>query len=208
LQKSASNAGLQVKACVTMLTCYITGPRGFARVAEAFAAGVDFVQLRAKELDARELLRLCQEAARLKGPGKLLVNDRLDVALAGGADGLHLPSNRPPGSAYRSVVPPGFVFSAACHTVDEVKRAKDEGATIAILAPIFATPGKGPPIGVSALEQASRVGIPVLALGGITLDNAAQCRDAGAAGIAAIRLFEEVSDMAAVVRELRTDRRH
>jgi thiamine-phosphate pyrophosphorylase len=197
-----------------VLTCYITGPAGIARAAEAFAAGVDFVQLRAKELDARELLRLAQEAARAKGPGKLLINDRLDVALTrgvgeskaltlDGADGVHLPSNRPPVSAYRSVAPKGFVISVACHTPAEVERAAAEGADLAVLAPIFPTPGKGPPIGLGALEQAVRAGIPVLALGGITRENAVLCRDAGAAGIAAIRLFEEAADLPALVRELR-----
>jgi len=197
-----------------VLTCYITGPSGIARVAEAFAAGVDFVQLRAKEPDARELLRLAQEAARVKGPGKLLINDRLDVALTcgtgvskaltrDGADGIHLPSNRPPVSAYRSVVPKGFVISVACHTQSEVERAAAEGADFAVLAPIFPSPGKGPPIGLGALEQAVRAGIPVLALGGITRENAASCCEAGAAGIAAIRLFEDASDLAALLRELR-----
>jgi thiamine-phosphate pyrophosphorylase len=186
-----------------LLTCYITGPRGISRVGEAFAAGVDFVQLRAKELDARELLRFAEQAAQVKGPGKLLINDRLDVALACGADGVHLPSNRPPVSTYRSIVPPGFIISVACHTQGDVERAAGEGADFAVLAPIFATPGKGPPIGLDALQRASRVGVPVLALGGITPENAALCRDAGAAGIAAIRLFEDAPDFAALLSQLR-----
>jgi thiamine-phosphate pyrophosphorylase len=186
-----------------LLTCYIAGSSGISRVAEAFAAGVDFVQLRARELDARELLRLAEEAARGKASGKLLINDRLDVALACGADGMHLPSNRPPVSAYRSIAPPGFIISVACHTQAEVERAAAEGADFAVLAPIFSTPDKGPPIGLGALQRAVRVGIPVLALGGITRENAVRCRQAGAAGIAAIRLFEEAADLAALVRELR-----
>jgi thiamine-phosphate pyrophosphorylase len=188
-----------------LLTCYITGPSGTSRIAEAFAAGVDFVQLRAKALDARELLRLAEEAARVKGPGKLLINDRLDVAMACGADGVHLPSNRPPVAAYRAISPPGFVISVSCHTQTDVERAAAEGVDFAVLAPIFSTPDKGPPIGLDAL-RAARVRIPVLALGGITLENATLCRSAGAAGIAAIRLFEDAVDLAAVVRGLRTDK--
>src|SRR5580658_230060 len=160
---------------IPLLTCYITG--SCPRVAEAFAAGVDFVQLRAKELDARELFALAREAARVKGPGKLLINDRLDVALACGADGVHLPSNRPPVSAYRSITPPGFIISVACHTIADVERA--EGADFVVLAPIFSTPGKGPPIGLDTLQRAARVGIPLLALGGITCENAMRCHDAG-----------------------------
>jgi thiamine-phosphate pyrophosphorylase len=89
----------------------------------------------------------------------------------------------------------------ACHTVADVERA--EGADFAVLAPIFATPGKGPPLGLDVLRQAARVGIPLLALGGITADNAATCRDAGAAGIAAIRLFEDAPDLAGLVTRLR-----
>jgi thiamine-phosphate pyrophosphorylase len=182
-----------------LLTCYITGSR--PRIAEAFAAGVDFVQLRAKELDGRDLFRLAEEAARAKGPGKLLINDRLDVALACGADGVHLPSNRPPVSAYRAITPPGFIISVACHTIADVERA--EGADYAVLAPIFSTPGKGPPLGMDVLRQAARVGIPLLALGGITREKALQCRNAGAAGIAAIRLFEDAPDLAALLKQLR-----
>ncbi len=186
-----------------LLTCYITGSHGISRVAEAFAAGVDFVQLRAKELEARELLRLAGEAARVKGPGKLLINDRLDVALACAAEGLHLPASRPPVSAYRTLAPAGFIISVACHNVAEVQRAAAEGADFAVLAPIFSTPGKGPPLGLGALEQAAREGIPVLALGGITRQNALLCRQAGATGIAAIRLFEEAPDLTGLVREIR-----
>ena len=189
------------KAPSLLLTCYITGSR--PRIAEAFAAGVDFVQLRAKELDARELLRLGEAAAQVKESSKLLINDRLDVALACGADGVHLPSNRPPVSAYRAIAPPGFVISVSCHTQAEVERAAIEGADFAVLAPIFSTPGKGPPIGLDALRLAVRVGIPVLALGGITRENAITCRDAGAAGIAAIRLFEDAPDLPAVLKQLR-----
>jgi thiamine-phosphate pyrophosphorylase len=172
-------------------------------VAEAFAAGVDFVQLRAKELDARALLTLAAQAARVKGPGKLLINDRVDVALACGADGVHLPSNRAPVSAYRSITPAGFIVSVACHSQAEVERAAGEGADLVVLAPIYATPDKGPPIGLDSLQQAAGIGIPVLALGGITCENAALCRTAGAAGIAAIRVFEEAADLAALLKELR-----
>src|SRR5882724_10069537 len=78
-------SGMRESYHLLVLTCYITGPRGIGRVSEAFAGGVSYVQLRAKDLEARELFKLALEAARAKGPGKLLINDRLDVALASGA---------------------------------------------------------------------------------------------------------------------------
>ena len=163
-----------------------------ARIAGAFASGVDYVQLRTKNLDGGELLRLAMEAARLRSGGKLLVNDRLDVALAAGADGLHLPSKRPSAGEYRRISPAGLFISVACHSVEDVQRARDDGADMAVLAPIFESPGKGPAIGLAALERACRVGIPVLALGGVTSENAGLCMQAGAAGVAGIRMFEGV----------------
>ncbi len=181
-----------------MLTYYITGEH--PRIAEVFSAGVDFVQLRAKNLETRELLRVAEDAVRA---GRLFVNDRADVAIACGAAGVHLPSNRPAASEYRKITPPGFLISVACHSPEDVERAAGDGADFAILAPIFATPGKGAPIGVRAIERSTGAGIPVIALGGITRENARECRDAGASGVAAIRLFEESRDLPALISELR-----
>ena len=188
------------------MLCYITGSRGVSRVAEAFAAGVDMVQIRAKELSGRELCRMADEVSRIKDRGELLINDRLDIALACGADGVHLPANRPPASAYRALAPPGFIISVACHSPEDVQRAAAEGADLALLAPIFSTPGKGAPLGLDTLRIAASAGIPVLALGGVTLENAQSCFAAGAAGIAAIRLFEDADDLVNLIARGRSRR--
>jgi len=129
------------------------------------------------------------------------------VALACGADGVHLPADALPAGAVRRATPRDFLVGVSCHTVEEVEGAAREGASFAVLGPIFATPGKGPPLGVDLLRQAcDRVAplrFPVLALGGLTLENAAACLDAGAAGLAAIRLFQ-TADVASIVTGLRS----
>lgn len=168
---------------------------------------MDYAQVREKQMPSGELLRLVAAAVALpRGPrkGKLLVNDRLDVALACGADGLHLPADRLPPSEIRPLVGPDFLLAVSCHSAEEVQRAAAEGADFAVLGPIFFTPGKGPPLGLGPLERAARAPIPVLALGGITLENARRCLDAGAAGIAGIRIFQNAADIAEVVSGLRS----
>jgi len=179
------------------------------RIGAAFRAGVDWVQVREKRMPVRALCGLVERAARLpeKGAGKLLVNERLDVALACGADGVHLPADSLPAGAVRRATPRDFLVGVSCHTVEEVEGAAREGASFAVLGPIFATPGKRPPLGVDLLRQAyGRVAplrFPVLALGGVTLENAFACLEAGAAGLAAIRLFQ-TADVARVVARLRS----
>jgi len=179
------------------------------RIGAAFRAGVDWVQVREKRMPVRALCGLVERAARLpeKGGGKLLVNERLDVALACGADGVHLPADSLPAGAVRRATPRDFLVGVSCHTVEEVEAAAREGASFAVLGPIFATPGKGPPLGVDLLREAcGRVAplrFPVLALGGVTLENAVACLDAGAAGLAAIRLFQ-TADVATTVARLRS----
>lgn len=184
--------------------CYITSGVSDTRIEEALVAGLDYVQIRDKELPARDLFDRCLKAASLPRTARLLVNDRLDVALACGLDGVHLPSGRPAPQRYRAVCERRLVIGVSCHTIEEVRRSAAEGADFALLGPVFSSPGKGPPIGLGALEEAARESVPVLALGGITLENARVCMDAGAAGIAAIRLFEEAGSIAEVVRMLRS----
>ncbi len=173
------------------------------KIEAAFAAGVDRVQIRERRLSTRELLRLASEAVALRGPGKLLVNDRLDVALASGADGVHLPAGRPAASEIRMLGGDGFLVGVSCHSVEEVERAAGEGADFVVLGPIFATPGKGPPLGLKPLERAARAPVPVLALGGVALANARQCLEAGAAGIAGIRIFQDAENLAETVARLK-----
>ena len=155
----------------------------------------DVIQLRAKDLDAGELLL---RARRLRGrfQGTLLINDRLDLCLAAGADGVHLPSHRIAPSVLKDRFGSHLMIGVSCHSLDDVLRAAAEGADYAYLSPIFESaskPGYGPALGVAALAAAvARVKIPVLALGGITQANEKLCMDAGAAGIAGISYFDHL----------------
>jgi len=199
------------------------------KIGEAAHAGVDFIQLREKDLPAHDLELLAREAvslihqARTHAPRSsalrpaFLVNSRTDVALAVQADGVHLRANdispQEVRQIWREFGAGGLagqkptrepLIAVSCHAQAEVAQAGANGATFAVFAPVFEkkdAPG-GRPAGLAMLQQASRARIPVLALGGITLSNARSCLAAGAAGIAAIRLFQE-NDIAEVVRTLR-----
>ena len=186
-----------------MLRCYITDlhslPAGvalFDNIARNLTAGIEWIQIREKDLSARDLLDLAQQILGLPNPhgSKILVNTRIDVALAAGAAGAHLPAGSPAPSVWRVLTPPGFLIGVSCHTVDEVRVAQDQGADYAVFGPVFAPRSKATalePRGIAGLAQAVRaVRIPVLALGGITATNAEDCAQAGAAGIAAISLYQ------------------
>ena len=191
-----------------------------AKVAEAAQAKVDYIQLRERDLSARELEALARDALNaLRGSAplrtenrelrtgrelrtRLLINSRTDVALAAGADGVHLRADdiTPKevrlvltASARPALTTDDFLVAASCHSRDDVKRAESEAADFAVFAAVFgktAAPGT-PPAGLNALREACRINIPVIALGGITVENAGSCLEAGAAGIAGIRLFQE-----------------
>ncbi|HET9784288.1 MAG TPA: thiamine phosphate synthase [Terriglobales bacterium] len=176
------------------------GSDGLAELAAAARAGVQLLQIREKQLSTRELLAYCQALrAATKGTGSwLLLNERWDIALAAGLDGVHLPGAAVSPERVRRQTPPGFLIGVSCHAVAEV--AGGAGADFAVLGPIFTTPSKaayGPPLGLEALRAAAKQPLPVLALGGVSVNNAADCLAAGAAGVAGIRLFEDAAAVAA-----------
>jgi thiamine-phosphate pyrophosphorylase len=176
------------------------------KIAEAARCGVDFIQLREKDLSGRELEALAREAVRTvrenSSQTKLLINSRTDVAIACGADGVHLRSEDVlPGEvrkAWRQAAP---VISVSGHSADEVARAAAEAVDLAVFAPVFEKQGSSA-AGLDGLRAACEHSIKVLALGGITRENAGVCIEAGAAGVAGIRLFQE-NDVAKVVGALR-----
>jgi thiamine-phosphate pyrophosphorylase len=214
------------------ILCYVTDRRSLplegaenARVALArkmetlLRAGIDWVQIREKDLAARELSTLTRESMVFAAAGReahtaarILVNDRLDVALADQAGGVHLGENGLPLRHAKRLVEArgsggGFLVGVSCHSLDAAKSAGREGADYVFFGPVFATPSKarfGVPQGIERLASVCRaVEIPVLAIGGVTLENAGRCLAAGAAGIAAIRLFQDAAEPARIIQSLR-----
>jgi thiamine-phosphate pyrophosphorylase len=194
-----------------------------AKIQAIISAGVDWVQLREKDISARELASLTREAMlhsaaivpRGARRARILVNDRLDVALAAEASGIHLGENSlRPDDVRRllqswlpiKAIALRFLVGVSCHSLKSAERAKQAGADYIFFGPIFSTPSKieyGRPQGLAALKEVCHsVEVPVFAIGGITTENAASCVHAGAKGIAAIRLFQDSPDPARVAQEL------
>ena len=213
--------------------CYVTDRSGFSgveaweaqetlllRMETAAAAGVDWVQIREKDLSGRDCGLLTREALRRAAkspasnaaPTRILVNDRLDVALSEGAGGVHLSENSLPLPEAKRLVKAqalsqDFLIGVSCHSLEAARWAASGGADYLFFGPIFSTPSKaafGAPQGLERLAEVCRAfSIPVLAIGGITLANASACLAAGASGIAAIRLFQDARDMSSLVQSLR-----
>ncbi|HVF92234.1 MAG TPA: thiamine phosphate synthase [Blastocatellia bacterium] len=177
-------------------------------VKSAIKAGVDMVQIRERDLSAREVYSLIEAVmpeARARN-AQVLVNDRADVA-ACASSGVHLTTSSMPARIVRAVFGSEMCMGVSTHDMDEALAAEQGGADFIVFGPVFETESKrafGPPVGISALRGvAERVKIPVIALGGIKIGNFRQALAAGAAGIAAISLFAGCEDMSSLVKEIK-----
>jgi thiamine-phosphate pyrophosphorylase len=220
-----------------LLLCYVTGrlslevaPRKdlleplLDKIDLVAAAGVDWIQIREKDLSGKQaasltreaLGRVSKQATHTRPAIRILVNDRLDVAIAEQAGGVHLGENSLPvqeakrlllASQAAQSLSRDFLVGVSCHSMEAAKSAASAGADYIFFGPVFATPSKaayGAPQGLERLaEVCVSVTTPVLAIGGITLENAPLCFSAGAFGIAAIRLFQDSADPASIVNALR-----
>jgi thiamine-phosphate pyrophosphorylase len=223
------------------ILCYVTDRRSLRvssqpdliaplleKIELAAAAGVDWIQVREKDLSGKQSVLLVREAlkrvsklpsqpqAAARKLARILVNDRLDVALAMQAGGLHLGENSLPMEEAKRLLLSSpaahafaldFILGVSCHSLEAAKSAASSGANYIFFGPVFATPSKaayGSPQGLDRLAAVCRaVNIPILAIGGITLANASSCLSAGASGIAAIRLFQDAADPTSIVHAIR-----
>ena len=207
------------------LLCYVTDRRSLActpelagklqleKIEQAAKAGVDWIQIREKDLSGRELAEMTGQAMLCAGSDSaILINDRVDVSCAVGASGVHLGEHSLPPEEARRLANQrsgreNFIVGVSAHSLEGAMQGERAGADYVIFGPVYATPSKvgfGQPQGVQRLQEVcKRLTIPVLAIGGITLQNARDCLAAGAAGIAAIRLFQDAADLNDIVRELR-----
>lgn len=177
------------------------------------ADGVEALMLREKDLGDGALLALARRARRaLPPPAIVLVNGRLDVALAAGCDGVHLPASGLPVAALRAGLGRAALIGCSTHTADEIVAAARAGADYAVFGPVYPTPSKaryGPPTGLAGLRRAvaaarsvaGRAPMPVVALGGVTAERLAEVIAAGAAGVAGIRLFQDDAERRRAVAE-------
>lgn len=188
----------------------IGGGRSHAEMAQrAVDGGADVIQLRDKTCSPLELLRAARELRSVtrKSGTLFIINDRLDVAIACGADGVHLGQDDIPVSTARQLAPPGFIIGISVGTVGEAMQAEREGADYLALSPTFSTASKddaGPGHGLDRLREIRRaVSVPVIAIGGISRQNAGEVIGAGADGIAVISAVVASPDITAAARELR-----
>ena len=185
--------------CLITDGSYSSNPQAWlARARHWIIEGVELLQIRERDLPVRDLAAVTRQVLNLPNPHntKILVNDRADVAIACGAHGVHLRDGSPSPALFAGCGLPGFVRTVACHKVPDTNEEVEllEGADFVLLAPIFQPLSKSsqsPALGTAAIERfVRRCPTPVLALGGISRDNAQACIEAGAAGIAGIKCFE------------------
>ena len=188
----------------------IAGGRSHAGIAQqAVLGGADIIQLRDKSMSCRELVVVGREIAGItrKAGAVFLVNDRLDVAIACGADGVHLGQDDMRVSNARQLAPPGFIIGVSVGTVGEAEEAEQEGADYVALSPTFSTASKGnagPGHGLDRLREIRRaVSLPIVAIGGISRQNVQDVIAAGADGIAVISAVVASPDITGAAREIR-----
>lgn len=187
----------------------LAGDLPHATIAQrAVEGGATAIQLRDKSRPAKDLIRIGREICAItrRAGALFIVNDRLDIALASGADGVHLGQDDIRCDTARQIAPPGFVIGISVGSVDEAVEAERAGADYVALSPVFSTGSKadaGPGLGLVQLRQIrAAVRIPVIAIGGIGPGNAGQVIDAGADGIAVISAVVSQPDIAAAARQL------
>ncbi|MBI5097733.1 MAG: thiamine phosphate synthase [Nitrospirae bacterium] len=179
-----------------------------AAVKEALKGGVKAIQLREKDLGTRELLKLTYKMRELTAryDARLFINDRFDIALAAGADGVHLTQNSIPADAVRHVVKKKLLIGVSTHSLKEAKEAERAGADFITLGPIYRTPSKlkyGKPLGLDTLKEVSRkIKIPVFAIGGIQSDKVEEVKKAGAFGVAMISEIFGAEDIRGKAKEI------
>jgi thiamine-phosphate pyrophosphorylase len=207
------------------ITCLITSgstdehttpqSREFGRIVSlveaAALAGITIVQLREKRLSTRTLFELTKSCVRAidQRPTRLLVNDRADVAFGASADGVHLTTRSIPAGDVRMAFGDNFIIGVSTHSLDEVRHAKDGLADFATFGPVFHTSSKmiyGQPVGLQALRDAASLNadFPLLALGGVNIERAAECFKFGAKGIAGISMFGDPIQLTDTVEAIRT----
>jgi len=181
-------------------------------IGKAAQAGCQLIQIREKDMSAKALAAFTRSAVELARPhgARVLVNDRLDVAMAAGADGVHLRASSIPAREVRAVATKkgldDFLIGASTHSVAEAKMAEEGGADFIVCGPVYDTPSKkafGPPLGLDVFaEILDAVETPVLAIGGINLSNYREPLRRGAAGVAAIGLFADVENLEQTIRSI------
>jgi thiamine-phosphate pyrophosphorylase len=177
---------------ITDRTLFASHHALFNALEDALRTGVKAVQLREKDLPVRELLEMAYRMRELtqKYRARLFINDRVDVAMCVGADGVHLGQSGIPVSAVRNMVKEGFIIGASTHSVDEATTAEREGADFVTFGPLFETPSKrryGAPLGIGSMGEArKRVSLPIFGIGGIQQGKVREVMDSGAFGVALI----------------------
>jgi thiamine-phosphate pyrophosphorylase len=181
-------------------------------VDKAVAAGVDIIQIREKDLSDRKLFELVEACSKITRESRtlLLVNDRLDIALACGANGVHLGSHSAPVAMVRNHAPGNFTIGFSAHSMDELRTAEEGGADFVTFSPIYHTASKtkyGPPVGIQALAKAcASTSLAVFALGGVNTGNLPEVMSIPVAGIAGISYFQKAENLQEAIEVIHTSK--